>query len=756
MKKIFSVLMISMIVCNFFIVASADNNTQVVSQNGIVSFNDVPSDYWAKNEIDYFASQKIVSGVGENKFEPEGGVTREQFAKMLVLTFHASLTIPKESTFSDVSKTSWAYPYVEVCKEFLTGYANPLGGKPTFHPEEYAKREDIAVALVRIMGLTDKDVKDPYYAAVFRDYDKISPNVLKYVSLATEMKLINGYPDGTFAPNKGITRAETVVLLNRAKQAITNTNTNTSTNANNNTSTDIEIKLSAEVINGEDPKAVTIMIESEEGAEITVDGKTVAMSNNGYGNYEGRYNYKFTEEGNKTFEVAATKAGKTSKKSVMAKYEIEGPVLKITECPTTVTNKEIVIRGTLTDSTYNGSLTINGESIWVDKDGDWNKIYILKEGKNKLTFEAFNSEGKKVTEERIVVFTDEGPRLVITECPTTITGKNIIIKGTLTDSNYSAFLKINGERVDIGAYGYWVKTYTLKDGENKFTFEAFNSNGKKVTEERTVIFNDGGPQFAITECPTTATDKFITIRGTLRDSNYNVSLTINGESAGIDASGNWGKQYVLKEGENKLTFVASNSNGKKVTEDRTVVFNVNGPKIIFTACPESSQESYAYIKGSLEGLNDGVKLYMNDKEVSLLDENSIWTNRFSLKVNLIAGDNTFIFKAVNSYGKSTTVVKTIKYDGLKAPLLNVDELVTGYISNTTTYTITISGTVNDSLDPSVNVFVNGKLVSTGNGSWRTSVVLNEGDNIFTVVATNKYGKSMKIEKSCRYVKERST
>lgn len=728
------------VLCNFLVVGNANSSEQVVAQNGSVSFNDVPSDYWAKSEIDYFAAQRIVSGVGENKFEPEGGVTREQFAKMLVLSFNKSLTSPKESTFSDVSEDSWSYPYVEACREFLIGYSNPYGGKPTFQPGEYAKREDIAVALVKMMGLTDKDVKDPYFATKFRDYDKISQNNLKYVSLATEMKLINGYPDGTFAPDQGITRAETVVLLNRAKQAIVNNNA--------------EIKLSAEVINGEDPKEIYINVVSEEGTIITIDGTTIQMINDGNGNGIGTYTYKFIQEGSKTFEVVASKAGKISKRSITANYKVDGPILKITECPTAVTSKEILIRGSLTDNSHSATLTINGESVFIEKDGQWNKAFILKEGQNKFTFEASNSEGKKLIEERIVVFNSDGPQLKITECPTTVTGRNILIKGTLTDSNYSAFLKINGERVELGAYGYWVKAYTLKDGENKFIFEASNFQGKKIIEERTVIFDDGGPQFAITECPTTATDKYITIRGTLRDNNYRVSLKINGESAGIDSSGNWGTNYVLKEGENKLTFVAENSNGKKVTEERTVVFNVGAPQIIFTTSPESSQENYAYFKGSLEGLNDGVKLYMNDKEVSLLDENNIWTNRFSIKVNLVAGDNTFAFMAVNSYGKATTVVKTIKYDGIKTPLLHVDELVTGYISNTTTYTMTISGTVNDNLDQQVNVFVNGKLVSTGIGNWSAPVILNEGDNIISVVAINKYGKSMKIEKSCRYVKEK--
>ena len=108
----------------------------------------------------------------------------------------------------------------------------------------------------------------------------ISPNILAYVSIACERGLISGYPDGTFGPTKGITRAETVVLLNRAtKQAVTNINS--------------ELEISANVIYSSDKKTATINIVAEEGTTVTVNGESVKMSSNYYGEYEGNYVYKF-------------------------------------------------------------------------------------------------------------------------------------------------------------------------------------------------------------------------------------------------------------------------------------------------------------------------------------------------------------------------------------------------------------------------------------------------------------------------------
>ncbi|MCS7459199.1 S-layer homology domain-containing protein [Paenibacillus doosanensis] len=183
----------------------------------------------------------------------------------MVRTFNAPLTNPSEPTFSDVPKEKWSYPYIEVSKDCLTGFVNPFGGKITFHPEEAATREDIAVALIRMMGLTDKDVDNPNYAQyAFKDAGEITPGLLMYVSAAAERGLINGFGDGTFRPTKSITRAECVVLLNRStKQAVS-------------TATE-ELEVSASIITGENPAEVTLSIKAEEGTKVTVDGQNVSV-----------------------------------------------------------------------------------------------------------------------------------------------------------------------------------------------------------------------------------------------------------------------------------------------------------------------------------------------------------------------------------------------------------------------------------------------------------------------------------------------
>ncbi len=625
----------------------ATNVSQIIGNNNTVIFSDVPSGYWAQTAIEYFAKQGVVSGNGNGAFLPEEAVTREQFCKMLVLTFQAPLSTPKASSFSDMTADRWSFEYVEVCKNYMTEYANPFGGLPAFHPEEDASREDIAVALVRMMGLTDSDVKNKYYASnAFSDSGSISPKLLPYVSLACEKGLISGYPDGTFRPSKGITRAESVTLLNRAtKQAVTDANK--------------ELELSANCVYGDSGKKASIYVDAEEGTAVTIDGNKVEMSSNG-SKYKGVYSYTFTAEGSKTFTVTGTKLGKSRTIAVTAKYEVGTPVLSIAQCPASTTSKNITITGTASDPNYKVSLTINNENVW------------------------------------------------------------------------------------IGSNGSWEKSYTLKEGENKFVFVVTSSSGKTATEERTIVFSVGGPTITIAQCPTTVTSNVVTITGTASDPNYKVSLTINNENVWVGSNGSWEKSYTLKEGENKFVFIATSTAGKTATEERAVTFTVGSPSMVFINCPEVTQQKNITIQGRINDDYSGTKLFINDQAASVDHDGN-----FSKSVFLTEGDNSLTFRAVNTYGKSQTVLKTIKYVAqILAPTVTVDEIP----ASVNEASLTVTGSMSDTIDPNAKVYVNDKLVSSAPGKWSAALTLVEGKNNVIIVATNSYGKSATVTKTVTYSK----
>ena len=225
----------------------------------------------------------------------------------------------------------------------------------------------------------------------------------------------------------------------------------------------------------------------------------------------------------------------------------------------------------------------------------------------------------------------------------------------------------------------------------------------------------------------------------MNDENDNAPrVFVNREEVDV-VFGKWSKTVFLKEGKNIFTIKAVNDYGEETSEERTIIYSIGTPKITFTNCPEITNQRIISITGKVED-SSYVELYMNDQQVSLI------RSSFTKKVTLNEGDNTFVFRAINEYGKSSMVTKKIVYSEIKAPNLTVDEVN----QTSTVKDITISGSVSDLFDPNVEVFVNDKKISTSNGRWSTVVSLKEGLNEIIVIAVNKYNKSTLFTKIVTY------
>ena len=186
------------------------------TQTDINSFSDVPAGYWAFDAIKWMLDNNIVEGTGGDKFLPARLVSRDEYAKMMVLTLKLRLINPEEASFLDIKKGGWQYKYVETAKPYMTGFRTTTGDY--FHPSEAAVREDMAVALVKALGFDD-ETADLELLTQFSDASAISPNLKKYVAIAVKHKLMQGYDkDGTmvFGPNEGLNRASAATLLYNA------------------------------------------------------------------------------------------------------------------------------------------------------------------------------------------------------------------------------------------------------------------------------------------------------------------------------------------------------------------------------------------------------------------------------------------------------------------------------------------------------------------------------------------------------------
>src|SRR5690554_8161022 len=66
------------------------------------NFKDVKPGHWAYEAIMWMLDRNIIDGVGGNRFDPNGTVTRAQFAKMMVNTLDLKEYAPQTPSFLDV------------------------------------------------------------------------------------------------------------------------------------------------------------------------------------------------------------------------------------------------------------------------------------------------------------------------------------------------------------------------------------------------------------------------------------------------------------------------------------------------------------------------------------------------------------------------------------------------------------------------------------------------------------------------------
>ena len=177
--------------------------------------------HWAEAYIEKVIELEIAQGIGENNFDPNTNVTRAQLTKMVLNA--AGIEIPESVTFRpfrDIYTKSWYAPYIKAAKDLgiIQGYSN---GK--FHPLRDVNRAEALKILIE-GGLDIDIVLDPSQGMLANfdleenPFSDIMPNAWysKYVFYAYQNGVVSGYPDGTFGPDKSMTRAEFAKVIIKA------------------------------------------------------------------------------------------------------------------------------------------------------------------------------------------------------------------------------------------------------------------------------------------------------------------------------------------------------------------------------------------------------------------------------------------------------------------------------------------------------------------------------------------------------------
>lgn len=171
-------------------VSIPDGATVHIRDNG-KNFQDVQG-HWAENAISFVAARELFSGEASGAFAPEEPMSRAMLATVLA----------RLDGVDAADGTAYQQGMAWAVAQGISDGQNPDG---------LVTREQFVVMLHRYAGNPAATNRELY----FSDSEKIEAYAREAILWATENGILNGYEDGSFAPNGSATRAQAAAMLAR-------------------------------------------------------------------------------------------------------------------------------------------------------------------------------------------------------------------------------------------------------------------------------------------------------------------------------------------------------------------------------------------------------------------------------------------------------------------------------------------------------------------------------------------------------------
>jgi hypothetical protein len=188
---------------------SLTNSTYSIIWNP-TTFSDMEN-RWAKDPANNMGGRLIVSGVGNNKFEPDRAITRGEFASIVTKALGIYRTHVGLDHYTDISFGSAYYDSASIAEDYglVTGYSDG-----TFKPKNKITRQEAMVIMTKAAKIAKLQTVSGKTLNDFLDKDQVSKWAKAYVETNVEQGIILGFK-GKLNPKANISRAEVVALFER-------------------------------------------------------------------------------------------------------------------------------------------------------------------------------------------------------------------------------------------------------------------------------------------------------------------------------------------------------------------------------------------------------------------------------------------------------------------------------------------------------------------------------------------------------------
>ena len=178
-----------------------------------VDFTDVAKNAWYKESVDYAVSKGLMNGMGNNTFEPDTATNRAML--VTILWRYAGSPVDGTNDFADVPNGQWFTQAVAWAAKngIVTGVGNNK-----FDPEGKLTREQLATILFRYSKLQELDTSARAEFSKFEDGGKVQSWSKEAVQWAVAEGIIGGTSENGklyLDPQGNATRAQVATILMR-------------------------------------------------------------------------------------------------------------------------------------------------------------------------------------------------------------------------------------------------------------------------------------------------------------------------------------------------------------------------------------------------------------------------------------------------------------------------------------------------------------------------------------------------------------
>lgn len=173
------------------------------------TFTDSAKFSWAKEQIEFVATKGIMSGINNDTFNPEVNITRAEFIDTLVKTLGLSAEI--KTNFIDVKENGIYSESIGIAKEL--GITAGCGNNK-FNPDSDITRQEMATLVIKALALAGDNVTKGSISDLnrFDDVSKIADYALENMASIVKEGILVG--DGkSINPLGKVTRAQTAVIM---------------------------------------------------------------------------------------------------------------------------------------------------------------------------------------------------------------------------------------------------------------------------------------------------------------------------------------------------------------------------------------------------------------------------------------------------------------------------------------------------------------------------------------------------------------